>query len=112
MTYLTDFAISGAGVHDLGSNQNILDIGIKILTFPSDVDIFDYDSPERLARVGWISTGADYSVDLVTTEIIYTTPHWIDFAFHLHTIRPEEVGCRYIRWFLRGSATGHIRLDT
>lgn len=112
MTYLTDFAISGAGVHDLGANTNVLDIGVKITAFPTDVDIIDSNYPERVARVGWIALGSDYSVDLITVEPIYCRPVWIDFTVGLITVPTEEVGARYIRWWLRGAATGHIRVDT
>lgn len=112
MPFLTGFDISGSGVHDLGAYTNVVDLGVKITTLPTDANIWDDTYPQVVSRVGWVAIAADYSFDTINIEPIYEAPMWIDCVAQLFTFRPEEVGCRYIRWWLRGAAAGHIRVDT
>lgn len=90
----------------------MVDIGVKIDALTPDVNVLEATPPEAVSRVGWVSIAADYSFDLVTTEPIYEQRWWIDFMSQLFTFRPEEVGCRYIRWQLFPGLTGTIRVDT
>jgi hypothetical protein len=117
MTLYFDGSVSGSGVADLVSGQDVQFVSVDVTTVGPLSSIIEADNPDHVLRVGWVSLGDHFDVGFGDVdhwrEII-----WVNFEQVLWTPQPSgivggaplSVLARRVRWWFNSGTVAWLRV--